>query len=129
VTVLLDTCAAIWLLAGPVERLTDAARLALRSGPAGVPAVVVLEMGYLVQGGRLGSTVLDQLLFELGSDDGLLVPVALGVEAFRAAAQIPRSVSTDPFDRMVAGTALAAGLPLVTADSRLREVPGLTVIW
>lgn len=35
----------------------------------------------------------------------------------------------DPFDRIIAATALAMDLPLVTADAALSAFPGLRCIW
>ena len=35
----------------------------------------------------------------------------------------------DPADRIIAATAIAHGAQVVTADNRLRRVPGLRVIW
>jgi PIN domain nuclease of toxin-antitoxin system len=36
---------------------------------------------------------------------------------------------TDPFDRIIAATALLAGLPLLTADARIREALGERAGW
>lgn len=35
----------------------------------------------------------------------------------------------DPADRLIAATALVLDVPLITYDTKLREVPGLTTIW
>jgi PIN domain nuclease of toxin-antitoxin system len=35
----------------------------------------------------------------------------------------------DPGDRLIAATALVLDLPLITADTKLREIPRLTTIW
>jgi PIN domain nuclease of toxin-antitoxin system len=47
----------------------------------------------------------------------------------RAVSRIPRTAVADPFDRMIAATALARAAPLVTYDRRLRQVAGLDTIW
>jgi len=46
-----------------------------------------------------------------------------------ALSQEPRFSHGDPADRLIAATAIATGLPLISMDSRLREVPGLRYIW
>jgi PIN domain nuclease of toxin-antitoxin system len=35
----------------------------------------------------------------------------------------------DPADRLIAATAIANRLPLITADDKLHGLPGLSVIW
>jgi len=35
----------------------------------------------------------------------------------------------DPGDRLIAATALVLDVPLITADTKLREIPSLTTIW
>jgi len=35
----------------------------------------------------------------------------------------------DPFDRLIAGTAVALGVPLVTPDARIATAERVTVIW
>ena len=35
----------------------------------------------------------------------------------------------DPADRLIAATAIANRVPLITADDKLHGLPGLTVIW
>lgn len=46
-----------------------------------------------------------------------------------ALSQEPLFSHGDPADRLIAATAIATGLPLISMDSRLREVPGLRCIW
>jgi PIN domain nuclease of toxin-antitoxin system len=35
----------------------------------------------------------------------------------------------DPFDRLIAGTALRLGVPLISRDTRMATVQGLRVVW
>ena len=44
-------------------------------------------------------------------------------------ALISRDVVPDPFDRIIAATALAIDLPLVTADERIHESLGDQAVW
>jgi hypothetical protein len=40
-----------------------------------------------------------------------------------------RAAVADPFDRMIAATALVRAVPLVTYDRRLRQLPALETVW
>lgn len=44
-------------------------------------------------------------------------------------AQSDDFLHADPADRIIGATAIAHGAALVTADRRLRGVPGLRVLW
>jgi PIN domain nuclease of toxin-antitoxin system len=45
------------------------------------------------------------------------------------ATQFPDDFPKDPADRLIAATARAEGLPLVTKDARIRSSPLLKTIW
>ena len=45
------------------------------------------------------------------------------------ATQFPESFPKDPADRLIAATARAENVPLVTQDDRIRESPLLKTIW
>lgn len=36
---------------------------------------------------------------------------------------------TDPFDRLIAATAIVHNAPLLSVDERMRRIPGLKVVW
>ena len=43
--------------------------------------------------------------------------------------QLPAEVNNDPADRLIAATAITAGVPLVTADENLRKAKSIQTIW
>ena len=45
------------------------------------------------------------------------------------ATEFPRDFPSDPADRIIAATARAHGLPLVTKDKSMRDSPLLRTIW
>lgn len=51
------------------------------------------------------------------------------VEIASVAAELPDSFPGDPGDRLITATALPQGIPLVTADARIRRLGVVTTIW
>ena len=60
-------------------------------------------------------------------DDVVVLPITTEIAALGA--QFPSDYPGDPADRIIGGTALAEGLPLVTHDERIRKSPLLKTIW
>lgn len=42
---------------------------------------------------------------------------------------IAKDIVPDPFDRIIAATAVAVDLPLVTADEQIQEALGERAVW
>jgi predicted nucleic acid-binding protein len=63
------------------------------------------------------------------SDLPLATPVELTIEIARSIARVPRDLVPDMPDRILAATALALGVPLVTRDERLRGFGEIETIW
>src|SRR5207245_2813100 len=87
-----------------------------RTGAAG-RALCLFEVGQLEERGRVSLG----LPFERWCDLVEEVAALLLLPLERAHVSEARSLPTlrDPFDRLIAGTAVALGLPLITADSRI----------
>lgn len=45
------------------------------------------------------------------------------------AARLPASFPNDPADRVITATAILEGIPLVTADQRIRDAGIVEIIW
>jgi PIN domain nuclease of toxin-antitoxin system len=42
---------------------------------------------------------------------------------------LPENYPRDPVDRIIGATALVAGIPLITADRKIRDSGALTTVW
>lgn len=133
--VLADTHTAVRALFEPA-RLSPAALHALRAAEAAggrtlVSAITPVELVYLNEKGKLPVSTLTGLWAAIDDPTNPFDLVPLSGPVARVFDQIPRLVVPDMPDRIIAATALAYGIPLVSADRKIRalQVPGLTVIW
>lgn len=130
--VVADSHALVWYLSGS-RRLSRAARSALEDAEASKGLVVsvasMIDLWYMSQStGRVSTADLGELRRRLaGSDAVRLEPVSLAVAD--ASMTIPRTVLADPWDRLILATAIALGVPLVTADGPIRKSGLVETIW
>lgn len=116
------------------ERLSSPARhaleLGLRKGELAIADITLWELALLYERGRLvlpadvsASHYVKQLLAALRLQVLAITPeIAL-------LSRSDRFLHGDPADRLIGATALQLGAPLITADAKLRAVPGLDVVW
>ena len=130
--VLLDTHAIILLALKP-EGLSKAAHRAIAravaGSGAGIASITLWEIALLIDAGRVvvrGST--EAFLRLMVQRPGLFV-LDLSPEIAALAFQFPPDFPGDPADRIIAATARAHGLALVTKDRRLQECALLRTIW
>ncbi|TMA47276.1 MAG: type II toxin-antitoxin system VapC family toxin [Deltaproteobacteria bacterium] len=128
----IDTAPLIAYLGGVRQALGRAARRVVRDAEGGrvrlaVPTLCLFEVGQLEERGRVSLG----LPFERWCDLVEEVAALLLLPLERAHVSEARSLPTlrDPFDRLIAGTAVALGLPLITADSRIAAARRVQVIW
>src|SRR5262245_22789970 len=120
--VLADTQAIVWYLFDP-PRLSPKALQALQDtekagGRIRIATITLVEVCYLVEKGKLVPGVEAGLWGTLADPNEPLDALPLTEDVVRAVARIPRSLVPDMPDRIIAATALAHGLRLVTSDAR-----------
>jgi len=121
-SVLLDTCAALWLMGG--EPMSTASRAAIRIAREANTGVYVSpftawEIGTLVAKERLQLTLSPEVWFETllalpGIRTAILTPQIL-----LASTALPGTPPSDPADRIIAATAREHGHIVITRDRKL----------
>ena len=133
-SVVADTHAMIWYVDAPHELSTAAtAAMDASANTSGeyifISAITLVEMRYLVEKNRIKASVLARVEQELDEPDPMIVVTSLDRTISDAIASIPRDIVPDMPDRIIAATALAMGLSLVTRDSDIRKLTNVTTVW
>jgi PIN domain nuclease of toxin-antitoxin system len=114
----LDTHVVAWLYAGDLRRFSPAARRRLGGEELRISPMVVLEMQYLHEVGRISEdtgVVLSDLSRKLG------LAQAEGDFSSVAAAAVDLGWTRDPFDRLIVAHAALHGATLMTKDRLIRR--------
>ena len=128
--ILLDTHVLIWMSSDP-KRLSKKARAAIREArqKTGVAAasVTLWELAWLAENRRiLVSGSVESFVRETISR---VIVMPMTPEIVALAVRLPSDYPKDPADRLIASTAIVDGIPLVTADERIRQARVVQTIW
>jgi PIN domain nuclease of toxin-antitoxin system len=114
----LDTHVLLWLYTGEVERLPASVRDAIEADDIAISPMVLLELSYLREIGRVDVDP-EAVVADLSARIGLQVSATSFHHVAREALAL--SWTRDPFDRIIAATAIAEGATLLTADRTILE--------
>lgn len=126
---MLDTHALIWAVAD-AKRLSRTAAAAIRAHKEDglvIAAITLWELAMLVTRGRIQAFGTVDASVRLLTEGTIIKAITAEIAAI--AVQLPHEFPQDPADRLIAATARAEGLPLITRDERLRQSPLIQTIW
>jgi PIN domain nuclease of toxin-antitoxin system len=130
--ILLDTQAAAWLATRP-ERLSRPAAAAIRRESArnglAIASVTLMELGQMLASGDIRATGTPrEWLRDFAAATGVAIR-DLTADIAAVAAHLPPGFPGDPFDRVIAATAIVERVSLVTSDTRIRKSRVVRTIW
>lgn len=93
-----------------------------------IPSISLVEITYLVEKQRFPETLFHRLVETLENPKSVLRLAPLDLAVSIALPRILREQVPDMPDRIIAATALALGLPLVTRDGKI-QASDIKTIW
>lgn len=112
------------------RRLSARARRALagEAGPVAASDISLWEIAMLIAKGRIDPAS-DAVQFIDDIVQARAIRVLPITAKIAVLAQSEEFQHGDPADRLIAATAIVHGAQLVSADARLKRMPGLRVLW
>lgn len=128
-----DTHSSVWYLSASPELSANAKSfmdsVAASGGFIFVPTISIVEIIYLTEKSRLPPPTLPRLIQIVNLPNSSFSFIEMDSPAAQTLQQIPRLTVPDMPDRIVAATALHLNLPLVTKDSKIRQLTAIKTIW
>ena len=134
--ILLDTHVLIWWANGDRERLSatankhiDAAADPSNEQQLLVSAISCWELSMLVKRGRVALGIDTERWLRLVAEVPAVRLLPLDPMVAMAATTIPEPFHADPADRFLVAQARSLDVPLITADSKIRDYPHVQSLW
>lgn len=124
----LDTHAALWGIADDPRLGPQARHLIAGSNRSELilPDIALLETSYLLSKGRITDDDGPEALLHRLSDSFRVVSINPQIAHLAITLDLPHG---DPFDRTIAATARALGIPLLTRDRSITRSQAVDVLW
>ena len=129
--IVLDSHVLAWLTLEP-RKLSRPAAAAIRISrekgeSSAISAGTLYEFALMIARNRIGTKLpIAELIKEVAAN---FVILPLTPEIALAAAKMPDGFPRDPFDQIIAATAIVHGTPLVTADGPIRRSGAVATNW
>jgi len=129
VTLLLDTHVLAWWAMSPERVSGPAAAVIEAADELAVAAITWWELAWLVNNGRIVSTVPARAWISRLARDVRTAPLTDAIAV--TSVELPDVFPRDPADRLIWATAVENGWRLVTSDRRLRaaDPEGAITVW
>jgi PIN domain nuclease of toxin-antitoxin system len=128
--ILLDTHVLVWLQSEP-RKISKSAKGAFeraqRRNEVAISAFTLYELAAYLQRGKLRRRESTESTIRLFIEGFIIKPITPEIAAL--AIEFPHDFPGDPGDRIIAATSRVEGIPLVTADQRLRASKLIKTIW
>lgn len=98
-----------------------------KSGGLAISAVTLVELAHMIERGKIVPRGTVEATLQLLTEGIVIKPITPVIASLSI--QFPPDFPRDPMDRVIAATARAEGLPLVTADAHIQKCLLLNVIW
>jgi PIN domain nuclease of toxin-antitoxin system len=129
-----DTYSLLWYLNDSSKLSTDALvafeETEQNGLPIYVPAIILVEVRYLVEKGRdIFESDFQLIIGELNSSSSALTFAPLNQSIAENLEKVSRAIVPDMPDRLIAATAFSLNLPLISKDGKIRKLTNVNVIW